>query len=109
MLAAALPGGAQSPRDRMFPGPDACCSRTYAPEHLAAHPAQRVTRISVSPSPGLAEPFLGRHITLRLRGVPGGAHEAYAACENEAGHLYCTMEGDAGGFRIDPARGARSG
>ncbi|MFN4203137.1 MAG: hypothetical protein ACK4GM_08790 [Tabrizicola sp.] len=104
MLAAAQPGTAQSPRDKMFPGPDACYARAYAPAHLAAHPAQRVTGISVNPSPGFADPFLGLYITLRLRGVPGGAYEANAACENEAGHLYCTMEGDAGGFRIDQAK-----
>lgn len=105
MLTAVQPGAAQSPRDRMFPGPDACHARAYAPAHLSAHPAQRVVGISVSPSPGFADPLLGLHITLRLRGVPGGAYEAYAACENEAGHLYCTMEGDAGGFQIEPGKG----
>ncbi|WP_149586900.1 hypothetical protein [Tabrizicola flagellatus] len=64
-----------------------------------------MTAISVSPAPGFADPALGLHLTLRLRGVPGGDFEAYAACENEAGHLYCSMEGDAGGFQIDPVKG----
>lgn len=104
-LGAPQPGLAQSPGDQMFPGAGSCYVRAYGKDHLAAHPAQRVTGITLSPAPGFADPHLGLYITLRLRGVPGGDFEAYAACENEAGHLYCSMEGDAGGFQIDPAKG----
>ena len=105
MLLAAATAGAQSPQDQMFPGPDSCYGRSYSADHLAKHPAQRVTQIAISPDFAIAAPVLGVHLTLSLRGVPGGAFEAYAACENEGGHtLYCGMEGDAGGFQITPAK-----
>lgn len=93
---------AQSPRDQMFPNADSCYARAYTKAHLAKHPGQQVVGISVSRTREVDEPNLGLYLTLQLRGVPGG-FQAYAACENEAGHLYCTMEGDAGGFQIDPA------
>ena len=96
---------AQSPQDQMFPGPDSCYARSYSQDHLASHPAQRVTRITISPDFTIADPMLGVHLKLRLRGVPGGAFEAYGYCENEGGHtLYCGIEGDAGGFQITPAK-----
>ena len=105
MCMAASAGLAQSPQQQMFPGTDSCYSRSYTKDHLAKHPAQRVTQISVSPDFSIAEPMLGLHIQLRLRGVPGGAYEAYGYCENEGGHtIYCGMEGDAGGFQITPAK-----
>lgn len=89
----------------MFPGADSCYARRYSADHLAGHPAQRVTQIAISPDFASADPFLGVHLTLDLRGVPGGAFETYASCENEGGEtLYCSMEGDAGGFQITPAR-----
>lgn len=97
---------AQSPQDQMFPGPDRCYGRSYSDDHLGKHPAQRVTEISVSPDFTIADPMLGLHVQLRLRGVPGGAFEAYGYCENlGASTLYCGMEGDAGGFEITPAKG----
>ncbi|WP_333814906.1 hypothetical protein [Tabrizicola sp.] len=106
MSLAATAAGAQSPQDQMFPGPDSCYARDYGKDHLAEHPAQRVTRIAISPDFDIAQPFLGVHLTLRLRGVPGGEFEAYGSCENEGGDtLYCTMEGDAGAFAITPAKG----
>lgn len=96
---------AQSPMQAMFPGPDSCYARSYSATHLADHPAQRVTDFALSPDFSFADPGLTVRLDLRLRGVPGGAFEGYAYCENEAGHLYCGMEGDAGGFQIDPAKG----
>jgi len=64
-----------------------------------------VTAITVSPVLDYAEPLLGLYLTLTLRNVPGGGFEAYAGCENEgADTLYCSLEGDAGGFRITPAK-----
>lgn len=89
----------------MFPGPDSCYARSYSDDHLAKHPAQRVTRITINPDFTIADPMLGVHLKLRLRGVPGGAFEAYGYCENNGSHtLYCGMEGDAGGFQITPAK-----
>ena len=89
----------------MFPGRDSCYARSYREDHLASHPAQRVTRITILPDFTIAAPMLGVHLTLHLRGVPGGAFEAYAYCENNGDHtLYCGMEGDAGGFQITPAK-----
>lgn len=96
---------AKSPMEAMFPGPDSCYARSYSAVHLADHPAQRVTDIAIRPDFSTADPFLPVYLTLDLRGVPGGAFEGYAACENEADHLYCAMEGDAGGFVITPANG----
>lgn len=43
----------------MFPGGVGCYGRSYTVEHLAAHPAQRVTEISVSPVLDYTEPLLG--------------------------------------------------
>ena len=102
---AATSAGAESPQDQVFPGPGSCYARSYSEDHLAKHPAQRVTRIAISPDFSIADPLLGVHLTLRLRGVPGGAFEAFGYCENEGGDtLYCGMEGDAGGFAITPAK-----
>lgn len=97
---------AQSPQDRMFPRPDSCYARSYTAQHLAEHPAQRVTAIAIRPDAGAALPFLGVQLDLSLRGTPGGAVAALASCENEGSDtLYCTMEGDAGGFQITTAKG----
>lgn len=104
-VCAATAAFAKSPQEQMFPGTDSCYARRYSDDHLAKHPAQRVTEIAISPDFTSADPFLGVHLTLNLRGVPGGAFEAYGYCENQGGQtLYCGMEGDAGGFQITPAK-----
>jgi hypothetical protein len=95
---------AQSPQDRMFPRGDLCYARTYGVLHLGQHPEQRVTRFSISPDFVTAAPALALELRLDLRGNNGGAFTAYAVCENEGDVLYCTMEGDAGGFQISQAR-----
>ncbi|MES2540716.1 MAG: hypothetical protein V4720_05055 [Pseudomonadota bacterium] len=101
----AVPALAQSPQDRMFPDQANCYARIYAPEHLAAHPKQRVTEMRLSPDVQIAAPLLALHIEVTLRGTPGGAFEFYGYCENEGETtLYCAMEGDAGGFTLTPAR-----
>lgn len=99
------PVAAQSPMDRMFPTDTSCYARAYTPDHLASHPAQRVTTMRVQPDRQAAEPFLALHLSLTLRGTPGGAFEALALCENIDGTVYCTMEGDAGAFSIEDGRG----
>lgn len=105
ILILATPLLAKSPQEQMFPDSASCYARSYTAEHLATHPAQQVTGISVSPVPDFAEPLLGLFLTLDLRNVPGGGFEAYAACENEGDDtLFCRLEGDAGGFQITPAK-----
>ncbi len=95
---------AQSPQDKMFPRGDLCYARNYGALHLGQHPEQRVTRFSISPDFVTAAPALALELRLDMRGAGGGAFTAYAVCENEGDVLYCTMEGDAGGFQITPAR-----
>lgn len=90
----------------MFPGPDRCYARVYSADHLASHPAQRVTRIAISPDFRIAAPQFAVQLRLTLRGPAGGAVEATGYCENEGGStIYCGLEGDAGGFQITPAKG----
>jgi hypothetical protein len=89
----------------MFPDASTCYARVYADAHLAKHPAQRVTRMRLTPDFQIADPLLGLHVELNLRGVPGGWFEGIAYCENAGSKLLdCTMEGDAGGFSVTPAR-----
>lgn len=100
------PALAQSPQDRMFPDADTCYARIYTQDHLAQHQAQRVTAIRLSPEFQIADPHLGLHVELVLRGPRGGAFEGYGYCENLGGEtLSCLMEGDAGGFTVTPAKG----
>lgn len=104
MCFAPLGAKAQSPTQQMFPRGDSCYARTYSAAFLAKHPDQRVTRFAVSPDFVSEAPRLALELRLQLRGSPGGAFEAQAICENEGGSIYCSMEGDAGGFQIDPAK-----
>lgn len=104
-LILATPAVAQSPADRFFPTDRQCYARSYTDAHLADHPAQRVTRMEVRPDRAAMAPFLGLWVDLTLRGVPGGAFEALAQCENIEDQLYCTMEGDAGAFSLTAAKG----
>jgi hypothetical protein len=95
---------AQSPQEQMFPRGDSCYARNYGAAHIARHPEQRVTRFAVSPDFVSKAPRLALELRLSLRGDGGGAFAAQAICENNGGSLYCAIEGDAGGFQIDPAR-----
>lgn len=105
MLLSSPGAEAQSPQDLMFPGGNRCYEREYGKGHLARHPEQRVTRISVSPDPVSDAPRFAVELRLGVRGTPAGAFEAHAICENNgATTLYCTMEGDAGGFQLTPAK-----
>jgi hypothetical protein len=85
---------------------EGCFLRAYTPDHLARHPDQQVTIIALRRA--------DRHDTL------GGAWvelsvgmrawdevlQGSALCDPvPAGALNCQMEGDAGAFRLDPARG----
>jgi hypothetical protein len=89
----------------MFPDAATCYARVYADAHLAQHPAQRVTRMRLTPDFQIAGPLLVLHVELNLRDVPGGWFEGIGSCENAGStSLYCTMEGDAGGFTVTPAK-----
>lgn len=99
------PALAQSPTDLMFPSDARCYARKYTADHLARHPEQRVTGMALRPDRQAAAPLLGLWLTVTLRGAPGGTFEALAACENIEHTLYCTMEGDAGAFSIEPDKG----
>jgi hypothetical protein len=91
--------------EKMFPGKSGCYARSYSAEHLDTHPAQRVTDISVVPEAEVADPMIGLWVSLTLRGVPGGAFEGLAYCENSRSQaLDCGLEGDAGSFSITPAK-----
>ena len=99
-----LAAEAQSPTEQMFPRSDSCYARNYGAAHLAKHPEQRVTRFTVSPDFVSEAPRLALELRLSLRGNGGGAFTAQAICENTGGSIYCALEGDAGGFQIDPAK-----
>ena len=103
LLAAASPAVAKSPRDQMFPDDRSCYLRTYTRAHLADHPQQRVTRIALGP--WATAPDDPRYLTLQLAVDLRGSPERFgvvAYCENEAGHLFCQLEGDAGSFTLQP-------
>jgi hypothetical protein len=96
---------AESPQRQMFPQDDVCYARNYGALHLAQRAEQRVTRFSITPDFVSAAPALALELRLQLRGTGGGAFAAYAVCENNGDKtIYCTMEGDAGGFQITPAK-----
>jgi hypothetical protein len=105
ILMLATPVVAKSPQDQMFPDSGSCYARTYTAEHLAAHPKQQVTDIAVKPDFDFAKPLLALYLTMALRNVPGDDFETYSACENEGEKtLYCTLEGDAGAFKVTPTK-----
>lgn len=105
LLLAAGPVAAQSPTDRLFPVPSTCYARSYSADHLAKHPQQRVTKMALVQDRQAGGPFLNLWVRVTLRGAAGGEAEALASCENTSSVLYCTMEGDAGGFQIEEAKG----
>jgi hypothetical protein len=99
---------AKGPMEAVFPGPDGCYARSYSPNHHAKHSAQRVTDMVIRPDFLAADPFRPVQLILDLRGLPGGSFEAVVACENEADHLCCAMEGDAAVSRSRPPRTRRA-
>ena len=99
------PVAAASPWDRMFAGTTGCYQRVYPVTHLAGHPEQRVTEMSIRAAPDIpGDPWPAVVLDVTLRGPEGGRAEAVAWCENIEDTLYCGMEGDAGAFSIAPAK-----
>jgi hypothetical protein len=105
LASVAGPVAAASPWGTMFPSPDTCYERRYSIAHLAAHPEQRVTEITIAAAPAIpANPWPAVVLRVTLRGPEGGDAEAVAWCENIEDTLFCGMEGDAGTFGIAPAK-----
>jgi hypothetical protein len=97
---------AASPWDTMFAGTKGCYQRVYSGAHLAAHPEQRVTEMTIRAAPDIpSNPWPAVNLDVTLRGAEGGRAEAVAWCENIEDTLFCGMEGDAGTFSIAPAKG----
>lgn len=106
VLAASCPVAAQSPQDRIFPGGKTCYARDYSAAHLAGHPQQRVSSIALTPDDAVSpDPRLELWVTITLRDQPGEQYLALAVCENSGDTVYCGLEGDAGGFTVEPAKG----
>ncbi|TAG17559.1 MAG: hypothetical protein EAZ40_12160, partial [Rhodobacterales bacterium] len=107
ILSAASPLAAESPREILFPSDTACYARAYSAQHLADHPAQRVSTIALRPEGALVEdPAMLVWVTITLRDRPDEALEALAYCQVQDNmRLGCTMEGDAGAFTIATAKG----
>lgn len=87
----------------MFPVGDSCYHRLYSDDHLARHPDQRVTAMTIVADPAHpADPWPAVTVRVALRG--GHRAEAVAYCQNIEATLYCEMEGDAGGFGVEVAK-----
>ena len=108
LLVAATPVAAESPRDQMFGDPSACYARRYTRSHLDDHPAQRVMQMFLTR--WAPERRNRRYLVLELTLVtrrPQDRFEGIAYCENEAGHLFCQLEGDGGSFTLEPYKDGR--
>lgn len=107
MLVAAGPLAAESPREVMFPSDASCYAREYTAQHLADHPVQRVTSMALTPEGAQVEdPAMTVWVTATLRDWPGEKLLAMAYCQVEdSDRMTCLMEGDAGAFTVQPAKG----
>jgi len=81
-----------------------CYARTYDEEHLEANPKQRVRRFYVIHTqaedlrpPETFEVLLG----YMLRGIDD-YYSAEAGCALEGGVILCSVDGDAGSFKLSP-------
>lgn len=108
-LLAALPATASAASfyDRYIIGPDGippCYARTYAAEHLAAHPKQKVTGFFLTRSEvdiGSPPASFGVGFGFRLKGS-SDVFAAAAECFSDGDGANCSAEGDGGGFRLTP-------
>jgi hypothetical protein len=85
--------------------PGECFLRQYSRDHMASHTDQTVTLIALGPETGAEEADAP---ILRLMVMVRGDSEAYrgsAYCDGWGVPMDCLMEGDAGAFRIEPAKG----
>jgi hypothetical protein len=81
-----------------------CFARNYTKAHLAEHPDQLVTSITVTTS---ARSDRGQikmlDVFVMMRGDPYYYH-AFAECKAKGDGLSCLLEGDAGGFTLTGAK-----
>jgi hypothetical protein len=94
---------AQDLRESMLTDAPFCFARVYDKSHLATHPQQRVTAMSISPHPEVPVNAPDGMVLL-VRTMTRASPEiltAVAYCE--VGTVAdCGLEGDAGTFRLDP-------
>jgi hypothetical protein len=96
---------AQGLGDQLFATDDACYSRKYSSDHLALHPLQQVTGMTLRPEARPVDAALQLWVSVTLRAWPDEVLLALAYCRDAgADRLACSLEGDAGGFSIIPAR-----
>lgn len=108
----AVPGRADAPLSRHFGAANNCYGRVYSPDHLAQHPAQKVTAMRLDHFPQYAGPFgaddqpliypggdLVLYLSVRLRGSERGL-ENTGFCRPEGDHLTCGIECDGGQFEL---------
>ncbi|MCU0801581.1 MAG: hypothetical protein MUD11_07370 [Rhodobacteraceae bacterium] len=104
LLAMALPVAAmaQDPRRDMFPSDGACYLRFYRADHLARHPDQRVKQFAIGPDAGQTTVA---SLALRLQVQTRDSSDFYtglAYCHGTGAGLSCQVEGDGGGFTLQP-------
>lgn len=115
-MAAIGPASAEGvPLERHFDGEhDACFGRIYTPEHLAAHPKQRVSELRFEHFPKVwgylnekGEVEFDRknwsiayRLTLRLRQSGQKLYETGGTCQPGEGRLNCYVDCDGGGFEL---------
>lgn len=94
---------AQSMRDTLLTDSPFCLARSYDAAHLASHPDQRVTAISISQHPEVARNAADGMVLL-VRVMLRGSDEVYSgAAYCQVGKMAdCGMEGDSGTFAIEP-------
>ncbi len=107
LILTAAPLAAQSPREVLFPSDASCYAREYSAQHLADHPAQRVSSLALTPEGAKVEDHTMQvWVTVTLRDWPGEQLLALAYCQvADADKMDCVMEGDAGAFTVAPAKG----
>lgn len=80
-----------------------CYARSYDPAHLAAHPAQRVTRFYVTDS-GYDNPSSPTAFVAAFGFMVKGSEDLFesdASCDEVKGGVRCDVEGDSGGFVLE--------
>ena len=105
LLALAILPLAQAPARAEAILPGGCYIRTYSPEHLAKHPQQQVTQITLSPS-ALSDGGTVEEINLFIQ-VRRTEYEYHglAYCQPVDSQWLCAVEGDGGQFTLSPAQG----
>ena len=104
-VAMANPALAKDLLGTVFPGGSGCYERVYSKSHLAEHPEQMVKRITfgIARSAPTYPNYTVTTVTIVLRGDPElYANDGY--CRNNGDHIFCSMEGDMGGFTVKPAK-----